>query len=104
MAESEFVRKVKEIALYTHCFIFACLLCVELFVFIRLRFKMDKSGIWTLLIYLLISILRIINVFFNKVEGLIVVMTSLIWFSLHYFTFEMWLIKITLLSDDFKTS
>ena len=104
MGASEFESKVREIALYVDWFIFASLLSVELWVFIRLRLKMDKSGILTLLIHLLITIIRIINVSVEKLEVLIVVMASLIWFSLHYFTFEMWLIKITLLSDDFKTS
>jgi hypothetical protein len=48
--------------LYVDWFIFASLLSVELWVFIRLRLKMDKSGILTLLIHLLITIIRIINV------------------------------------------
>ena len=62
MGASEFESKVREIALYADWFIFACLLTVELWVFIRLRLKMDKSGILTLLIHLLITIIRIINV------------------------------------------
>jgi hypothetical protein len=62
MGASEFESKVKEIAVYTDWFIFACLLSVELWVFIRLRLKMDKSGILTLLIHLLITIIRIINI------------------------------------------
>jgi hypothetical protein len=104
MDPSEFTSKVNNIAFYADCFIFACLLSVELWIFVRLRFKVDKSGILTLLIHLLITIIRIINVSIENLEVLIVVIAILIWFSLHYFTFEMWLIKITLASDDFKTS
>jgi hypothetical protein len=104
MTSTEFRSEVKKIAFYSYCFIFACLLTVELLVFIKLRLKVDKSGILTLLIHLLITMIRIINVSFDDLEVLIVIMTALIWFSLHYFIFEMWFIKITLVSDDFKTS
>ena len=101
MASSEFSSIVNHIALYEDWFIFATLFCVELWVFIRLRLQLDKSGILTLLIYLLITIIRIVNVTFENLQVLIVVMGILIWFSLHYFTFEMWLIKIKLTADDF---
>ena len=102
MDPSQFSSIVNRIALYQDWFIFAFLFCVELWVFIRLRLQVDKSGILTLVIYLLITIIRIINISLENLQVLIVVMGILIWFSLHYFTFEMWLIKIKLTSDDFK--
>ena len=54
-----FINEVNKIALYTDWFIFASLLLAELWVFYRLRFKVDKSGILTLLLYLFASIIRI---------------------------------------------
>ena len=99
----QFTINVNDIAFYTDCFIFACLFPVELWVFIRLKFKVDNSGILTLLLHLTVSIIRIIRDINDKIVGLIVVTGILIYISLHYFTFEMWLIKITLTSDDYKT-
>ncbi len=44
--------------------------------------------------------LRIVRSYFEYLQGLIVVTVILIWISLHYFTFEMQLIKIKLTEDD----
>ncbi len=74
MAESLFADKIDRIALYTDPFIFSTLSLVELWVFIRLRFKVDKSGILTLLLHLFASIIRILRSYLQmKIEALIVV-------------------------------
>jgi hypothetical protein len=93
--------EIDHIAKYTDCFILFCLFPVELWVFIRLRFKVDKSGILTLVLHLIVSIIRILRSYLDKLQGLMVVATTMIWISLYYFTFEMWLIKNTLTSDDY---
>jgi hypothetical protein len=40
-------------------------LIVEAWVFIKLRFKMDKSGLLTLLLHLIVSIIRVVRSFQN---------------------------------------
>jgi hypothetical protein len=102
MVKSEFTDDVDNIALYTDPLILACLSFVVLWVLIRLRFKVDRSGILTLLLHVISSILRILRSFLNiKVEPLVVVSGILIWISLYYFTFEMQFIKITLTSENY---
>ena len=102
MVKSEFTDDVDNIALYTDPLILACLSFVVLWVLIRLRFKVDRSGILTLLLHVISSILRILRSFLNiKVEPLVVVAGILIWISLYYFTFEMQFIKITLTSENY---
>jgi hypothetical protein len=91
----EDVIKVSDITILT-------LICViEGFVFIRLKFKVDFSGIVTLLLHLVVSALRVINsVKFQATRHILQVITSvLIWISLYYFTFEMAYIQATLSSD-----
>ena len=56
-----FIDGVDHVAQYTDYFIFACLLLAELFVFVKLGFKIDKSGILTLVVHLIVSIIRIIR-------------------------------------------
>ena len=57
----EFNNAINEIALYTDIIIFAILLPLELFVLVKLKFKIDKSGLITLLLHLLVSIFRIVR-------------------------------------------
>ena len=71
---------------------FASLFVVEAFVFTKLSWKMDSSGILTLLSYLTASFLRIlpnmfkINIF---VRAILEFVTSyLVVFVIYYFTFE----------------
>jgi hypothetical protein len=101
MEASKFNDEVNKIAFYTDCFIFACLFTVELWVAIRLRFNIDKAGILTLLLHLFASLTRIFRSYLGTYQGLMVVAGITIWISLHYFTFEMFLIKITLTADDY---
>ncbi len=61
MDQFEFSRIINRIAQYTDFFIFASLFLVELWVFIRLGFKVDKSGIITLILQLIVSIIRILR-------------------------------------------
>jgi len=102
MAESVFTDKVDRIALYTDSFIFLSLFLAELFVFIRLRFRVDKSGILTLMLHLIGSLIRILRSSLKiKLDALIVVAGITIWISLYYFTFEMKFIKIGLTAEDY---
>ena len=73
--------------------IFSILTLVELYVLIRLRFKIDFSGLLTLLIHFSVSLLRVMN---NNIDikgafqyVFLVVGSNLIWFSLYYFTSEL---------------
>jgi len=86
---------IETISTYTDWAIFGCILITEAVVFWVLKFKMDKSGIITLLIHLMISIMRVGSSFLGI---LAVVCGILVWMSLHYFIFEMWYIKNTLAS------
>jgi hypothetical protein len=101
MEAIDVLREVDQIAFITDCFIFACLFIVELYVVIKLRLKIDKSGLLTLLLYLFASLTRIFRSYMGTYQGLMVVAGITIWISLHYFTFEMYLIKITLTADDY---
>ncbi len=82
-------------------FILTVLLIVEAWVLIKLRFKMDKSGLLTLLLHLIVSIIRVIRSSQNfGRESLLIVGGFLVWVSLYYFTFEMLLIRTKLTIDD----
>ncbi len=92
---------ISNIASVPDILIFASLLLVELWVFIKLNFKVDKSGILTLALHLVVSIIRIIRTYLLiNIQALIVVAGVTVWISLYYFIFEMQLIKITLTSDN----
>ena len=58
MDSSQIIEKVDQIADYTDYFIFAVLFTVELVVVIRLRLNIDKSGILTLVLHLVASLIR----------------------------------------------
>jgi hypothetical protein len=102
MAESEYADRVNRIALYTDSFIFVSLFLVELWVFIRLRFRVDKSGVLTLLFHLIASIIRILRSSLDdNIEALVIFASIIIMISLYYFTFEMYFIKIALTAQDY---
>jgi hypothetical protein len=61
MDASQIIDKVNQIALYTDYFIFASLFIIVLFVVIKLRFKIDKSGLLTLVLHLVASLIRILR-------------------------------------------
>jgi hypothetical protein len=77
--------------------ILAILAIVEITLFIKLKFKIDFSGKFTLLLFLLASVIRFVADFLDIGSEafliLITVCTTLIWLSLYYFVFEMLLIK-----------
>ena len=85
--------------------IFALLTLLEGFVFFRLRFKLDVSGLLTLILHYVVTVLRIINHYqpFNTPFQIFVNLLGsyLIWFSLYYFTIEMRLTQ-SLLTDQPK--
>ena len=92
---------IEGISNYSDIVILTCLLTFEVLVFIKLKFKVDKSGQLTLFLHLMVSILRIIDdiiLIFKAIPAII------IWISLHYFTFEMWYIKAALNSDSFDVN
>jgi hypothetical protein len=96
--KAEFVKLIEDITFYTDIFILICLLIIEGLVFYRLKFKVDKSGLLTLVLHLVISILRIADDFFKVFKA---ISSMLVWISLHYFTFEMWYIKAMLTSESY---
>ena len=73
--------------------VFVILTLVEGFVFLKLRFRLDISGLLTLILHYVVTVLRIINHYqpFNSpVQIFINLLGSyLIWFSFYYFTIEM---------------
>ena len=89
MSSTSFTNEINSISFYTDCLILAILISVELWVFIKLRFKVDSSGILTLLLHLLASLIRVLRSYYGALQFLIVVAGMIIWISLHYFTFEM---------------
>ena len=99
--KAEFVKLIEDITFYADIFILICLLIIEGLVFYRLKFKVDKSGLLTLVLHLVISILRIADDFFKVFKA---ISSMLVWISLHYFTFEMWYIKAMLTSESYQIS
>ena len=86
--------------------IFILLTLIEGFIFFKLRFKLDTSGILTLFLHFAVSLIRIINLYqsFNSPIQIFLNLlgTYLIWFSFYYFTIEMELTR-SLMSDQLKT-
>jgi hypothetical protein len=101
MESDDLYGTVRNIALYSDIAIFVILLSCETFIFIKLRFNVDKSGIITLVLYLLISILRLISsaVWELSFGPLFLLGVNLAWITLHYFTYEMWIIQTALTSE-----
>ena len=79
------------------CTVFVILTLVEGFVFYKLRFRLDISGLLTLILHYVVSVLRIINHYqnFNSPVQIFVNLLGsyLIWFSFYYFTIEMKLMQ-----------
>ncbi len=73
---------------------------------VRLKFRIDFSGLLTLLIHFSVSLLRVLNDNVEVKESwqlvLLVVGSNLVWFSLYYFTSELQLIKNSLEAEDHK--
>ena len=86
--------------------IFILLTLIEGFIFFKLHFKLDTSGILTLFLHFAVSLIRIINLYqsFNSLIQIFLnlIGTYLIWFSFYYFTIEMELTR-SLMSDQLKT-
>ncbi len=75
--------------------VFVILTLVEGFVFYKLRFRLDISGLLTLILHYIVAVLRIITYYFNTP---ILNSSNLIWFSFYYFIIEMKLTQ-SLLTD-----
>jgi len=84
------------------------MLLIISYVFVKLKVRVDFSGILTLLLHLIVAVQRLVNHFlFDEGESSLlntdvqVFGNSLIWISLYYFTFEMMIIKCTLEASSF---
>lgn len=76
---------------------------IYVFVFAKLKFKLDFSGILTLIFHWLVSGQRLANHYINGNDSIDtsdrvtqIIGNCFIWISLYYFTFELYLIKSTL--------
>ena len=83
--------------------IFVSMFSIFFFILLKLKFKMDFSGILTLLVLLIAALQRLIshelssNPGTNKLDNMLqVASNNLIWISLCYFTFELTIIKSTI--------
>ena len=69
-----------------------------LFVFYKLKFKIDITGFLSLLLYLVAMLIRAVDYFFNPNSGVIDLIQLesqiLVWYSLYYFALEMLRIKL----------
>jgi hypothetical protein len=84
---------------------FSVLAAVELFIFIKMRFKIDFSGTITLLLHLFVSFMRLIGDYvdskYSAIQKIIFLNgANLIWFSLYYFICELMHIKNSLEAPD----
>ena len=77
---------------------------VELYIFIKMRFKIDISGTLTLIVHLFVSLIRLIGDYAESKIALQRVLflngANMIWLSLFYFTCELMHIKNSLESKD----
>ena len=102
MGVMDFYNTVNDIAFYTDILIFMILLLFEFLALFKLNFKIDRPGLLTLILHLVVSMVRVVRSQLEYLQALIVVTVIMIWISLHYFTFEMQLIKIKLTEDDMQ--
>ena len=82
------------------------LFLVELTLFIKLKFKLDSSGTLTLLLHLISSMIRVISDFEDIGTSTFLILnktcSTLIWLSLYYFVFEMFLVHALLTEQDIQ--
>lgn len=106
MDSADFALLIDQISFYLDITILVILLIFELIVFYKLKFKIDRSGILTLLLHILISSIRVYNSStlesYDSERALISFSSMMVWCSLHYFTFEIWKIKTSLVSESFQ--
>ena len=83
--------------------IFVSMFSIFFFVLLKLKFKMDLSGILTLLWLLIAALYRLISheIYYSPASRILdnvmqVASNALIWISLCYFTFELTIIKSTI--------
>jgi len=77
--------------------ILVALVSSYLFVFKKLKFKIDITGFLSLLLYLVATLFRAVDYFFDPYNGIIDIIQLecmiLVWYSLYYFELEMLRIK-----------
>jgi len=79
------------------------LILAELIMYCRLRLKVDRAGVITLMIFTFIFLLRALDGLISESNTppfliMVSVTQSLIWSALYYFTFELRLIYLTITS------
>ena len=97
--EEKFKEKITSIAYYTDPIILIIIFTVELFVMLKLKLNIDKSGILTLILHLIVSAFRVLRSYITYMAVLHVPSSVLVWVSLYYFIFEMYFIKNILTSE-----
>jgi hypothetical protein len=83
---------ILEVAFIEDIVILSILALVEALLFIRLRCKIDLSGIFLLLLTLAVAILRVLkgqDTLKEHFTIINVICQLLIWFALYYFTFDL---------------
>ena len=90
----EYYRKVQILV------ILVALISTYLFLFIRLKFKVDITGVLSLLLFLIATIIRVIDYFsqkLNEEEEIFDIIQLecqiLVWYSLYFFVIEMLKVK-----------
>jgi hypothetical protein len=77
--------------------ILVALVSSYLYVFKKLKFKIDITGFLSLLLYLAATLFRAVDYFFDPYNGVIDIIQLecmiLVWYSLYYFELEMLRIK-----------
>ena len=86
--------------------LFLVIAIVVITLVVKLKFDIDKSGLLTLFLHLLASVIRLTSTFIGIKLGITYALqsfvTSLIWFSLYYFTCELQLIQKHLEADNLE--
>ena len=96
-------KPYKEYSLISDWFIFAALTLVQVFLFLKLKFNLDFSGKLTLLLHFCVSGIRISysysDLYSDWSTCTVAISNTLVQISLFYFVFELYMIKITLVSN-----
>ena len=86
--------------------IFFSLIIIEALVLVPVKFKVDKSALFILFLYLIVSLFRIINDITDKdlaiMLSIVAMCQGLIWATLYHFVFEMRLIQFKLSIQEAK--
>lgn len=80
--------------------ILGIMISINCFIFYKLKFRIDFSGLVTLILYFIAQVFRVVSVYerYNSDDkySFLLPCQILVWISLYYFTFEIADIKITI--------